>query len=103
MGAYQETSRASGATGYLLTERGWPVSFWRKGKGGEKMKKRIALLITALMLALSMSFGVAGEAFAAKSTTFEKGTCTTKAGQGGGGGSIKEQHHGQCGSQGSDV
>ena len=67
------------------------------------MKKRIALLITALMLALSMSFGVAGEAFAAKSTTFEKGTCTTKAGQGGGGGSIKEQHHGQCGSQGSDV
>ena len=30
------------------------------------MKKRIALLLTALMLALSMSFGVAGGAFAAK-------------------------------------
>jgi hypothetical protein len=67
------------------------------------MKKRIALLITALMLALSMSFGVAGGAFAAKTTTFSKGTCVTKAGEGGGSGSIKEQHHGQCGSQGSDV
>jgi hypothetical protein len=37
------------------------------------MKKRIALLITARMLALSISFGVAGGAFAAKSTTFSKG------------------------------
>jgi hypothetical protein len=64
------------------------------------MKKRIALLMTALMLALSMSFGVAGGAFAAKSTTFSKGTCVTKAGQGGGGGSIKDQHHGSCGSNG---
>jgi hypothetical protein len=81
--------------------------FWgsesEKGRGGEKMKKRIALLITALMLALSMSFGAAGGAFAAKSTTFSKGTCTTKAGQGGGSGEIKDQHHGQCHSQGADV
>jgi hypothetical protein len=65
------------------------------------MRKRITLLIAALMLALTMSFGVGG-AFAAKTTTFEKGTCLTKAGQGGGGGEIKEQHHGQCGSQGAD-
>ena len=40
--------------------------FWREGKEGEKMKVRIALLITALMLALSVSFGVAGGAFAAE-------------------------------------
>ena len=65
------------------------------------MKKRIALLITALMLALSMSFGVAGGAFAAKTTTFSKGTCVTKAGQGGGSGEIKDQHHGACNSNGS--
>jgi hypothetical protein len=61
------------------------------------------MLIMAAMLALTMSFGGAGAAFAAKTQTFSKGTCTVKAGQGGGGGSIKEQHHGQCGSQGSDV
>jgi len=67
------------------------------------MRKRITLLIAALMLALTMSFGAAGGAFAAKTTTFSKGTCITKAGQGGGSGSIKEQHHGQCGSQGSDL
>ena len=67
------------------------------------MRKRIALLLTALMLALSMSFGAAGGAFAAKTETFSKGTCTVKAGQGGGSGSIKDQHHGQCGFQGSDV
>jgi hypothetical protein len=66
------------------------------------MRKRITLLITALMLALTMSFGVTG-AFAAKTTTFEKGVCLTKAGQGGGGGEIKEQHHGQCHSQGADL
>ena len=64
------------------------------------MRKRIALLVVALMLALSMSFGVAG-AFAAKSTTFSKGTCVTKAGQGGGSGEIKDQHHGACNSNGS--
>ena len=67
------------------------------------MRKRITLLVTALMLALTMSFGAAGGAFAAKTQTFEKGTCTVKAGQGGGSGSIKEQHHGNCGSNGSDV
>ena len=65
------------------------------------MRKRLALLFVALMLALSMSFGVAGGAFAAKSTTFSKGTCVTKAGQGGGGGEIKDQHHGACNSNGS--
>jgi hypothetical protein len=67
------------------------------------MRRRITILVTALMLALTMSFGAAGGAFAAKSTTFEKGVCLTKAGQGGGSGSIKEQHHGQCGSNGADV
>jgi hypothetical protein len=48
-----------------------------------------------------MSFGVAGGAFAAKSTTFDKGACVTKAGQGGGGGEIKDQHHGSCHSNGA--
>jgi hypothetical protein len=67
------------------------------------MRKRITLLIVALLLALSISFGVAGGAFAAKTTTFEKGVCLTKAGKGGGDGEIKEQHHGQCHSQGSDL
>jgi hypothetical protein len=66
------------------------------------MRKRITLLVVALMLALTMSFGVAGGAFAAKSTTFEKGVCLTKAGQGGGSGTIKEQHHGSCNSNGAD-
>ena len=65
------------------------------------MRKRIALLVVALMLALTMSLGVAGGAFAAKTTTFSKGTCVTKAGQGGGGGEIKDQHHGACNSNGS--
>ena len=32
-------------------------SRWLEGSGGEKMRKRISLLIAALMLALSMSFG----------------------------------------------
>jgi hypothetical protein len=65
------------------------------------MRKRITLLVAALMLALTMSV-MSVSAFAAKTTTFERGACVTKAGQGGGSGSIKEQHHGQCGSQGSD-
>jgi len=64
------------------------------------MRKRILLLIMALVLALSMSFGVGG-AFAAKTTTFEKGVCMTKAGQGQGGGEIKDRHHGSCNSNGS--
>ena len=63
------------------------------------MRKRISLLLVALMLALTMSVG--SVAFAAKTTTFEKGTCVTKAGEGGGGGEIKDQHHGQCGSNGA--
>jgi hypothetical protein len=66
------------------------------------MRKRMALLFVALMLALSMSFGAAGGAFAAKSTTFSKGACVTKAGQGQGGGEIKDQHHGSCNSNGAD-
>ena len=121
---------ASSATGYLEVESdlGWPVFLlageerrrslertdlskhekhraddqggWERGNS---MRRRITLLLTALMLMLTMSFGGARVALAAKTTTFEKGTCTTKAGNGGGGGSIKEQHHGQCGSNGSDV
>ena len=78
------------------------MSFWREGEGVRRMKKRIALLLTALMLALSMSFGVAGGAFAAKTTTFDKGVCMTKAGQGGGSGEIKDRHHGSCKSNGAD-
>ena len=78
------------------------LSFWREGEGVRRMKKRIALLLTALMLALSMSFGVAGGAFASKTTTFDKRVCMTKAGQGGGSGTIKEQHHGSCNSNGAD-
>jgi len=66
------------------------------------MRKRITLLIVALMLALTMSFGAAGGAFAAKTTTFEKGVCQTKAGQGQGGGEIKDRHHGSCNSNGAD-
>ena len=63
------------------------------------MRKRISLLLLALMLALTMSVG--SVAFAAKTTTFEKGSCTTTAGMGGGGGEVKDQHHGQCGSNGA--
>ena len=67
------------------------------------MIRRITILVTALLLALSMSFGVAGGAFAAKTETFTKGTCTVKAGKGGGSGEIKELHHGQCDSNGADL
>ena len=66
------------------------------------MRKRISLLIVALMVALTMSLGGASMAFAAKTTTFDKGTCQTKAGKGGGGGEIKDRHHGACGSNGAD-
>jgi hypothetical protein len=66
------------------------------------MRKRITSLVVALMMALSMSLCVAGSAFAAKTTTFSKGACVTKAGQGGGGGEIKDQHHGACNSNGAD-
>ena len=65
------------------------------------MRKRISLLIAALMLALTMSLGGAGMAFAAKVTSFDKGTCQTKAGQGNGGGEIRDRHHGACDSNGA--
>jgi Tfp pilus assembly major pilin PilA len=67
------------------------------------MRKRITLLIAALMLALTMSFGSVA-AFAAKTTTEppeSPGTCTVKAGNGQGGGEIKESHHGTCDSNGA--
>ena len=32
-----------------------------------------------------------------------KGTCTVKAGKGGGSGEVKELHHGQCDSNGADL
>ena len=67
------------------------------------MIRRITILVTALLLALSMSFGVAGGAFAAKTETFTKGTCTVKAGKGGGSCEVKELHHGQCDSNGADL
>ena len=72
------------------------------GEREQELRKRITLLIVALMLALTMSFGAAGGAFAAKTTTFEKGVCQTKAGQGQGGGEIKDRHHGSCNSNGAD-
>ncbi len=78
------------------------MCFWTKEKGGEKMRKRVTLLVVALVMALTMSFGVGG-AFAAKTQTFEKGVCTVKAGKGQGSGEIKEEHHGQCHSSGSEV
>ena len=39
------------------------------------MIRRITILVTALLLALSMSFGVAGGAFAAKTETFTRAVC----------------------------
>jgi hypothetical protein len=66
------------------------------------MKRIIMMLTVAAIMVVAMSVA-APSAFAAKTETFERGTCTVKAGQGGGSGSIKDQHHGQCGSQGADV
>ena len=60
------------------------------------------LLTVAAIMVVAMSVA-APSAFAAKTQTFSKGTCTVKAGQGQGGGEIKDQHHGQCGSNGADV
>jgi hypothetical protein len=102
---FSEVQRFLGALEHIHSPKTgvcWTVST-TISEGGEKMRKRITLLIAALMLALSMSMGVAGGAFAAKTETFAKGTCTVKAGQGGGGGEIKDQHHGQCHSHGADV
>jgi hypothetical protein len=47
---------------------------------GDLMRKRITLLIAALMLALTMSFGGAGMAFA-KITPAEPASCENKSGQ----------------------
>ena len=66
------------------------------------MKRIILMLTVAAMLVVAMSVA-APSAFAAKTSTFDKGTCTVKAGQGGGSGEIKDQHHGQCGSNGADL
>jgi hypothetical protein len=49
----------------------------REGRGGEKMRKRITLLIAALMMALSMS--VSGVAFAAINEGPGKGNPDTTA------------------------
>jgi hypothetical protein len=56
-----------------------PVFALAKRRGGEKMKKRITLLIAALMLALSMSFG--GVAFAKITPVKENGGGNTPNGQ----------------------
>jgi hypothetical protein len=66
------------------------------------MKRIILMLTVAAIMVVAMSVA-APSAFAAKTSTFDKGTCTVKAGQGDGSGEIKDQHHGQCGSNGADV
>ena len=53
--------------------------FLDKRKGGEKMRKRITLLIAALMIALSMSFS--SVAFAAITPTKENGGGNTPNGK----------------------
>jgi hypothetical protein len=65
------------------------------------MRKRISLLIAALMLALTMSFS--GVAFAKVATTESNPpgggggqTCTIKTGNGGGSGTIKGEEKGAC-------
>ena len=62
------------------------------------MRKRITLLVTALMLALSMSFG--GVAFAKQATTFERGQTTTHQGNSENS-PVVSCHHGAPGSNGS--
>jgi hypothetical protein len=62
------------------------------------MKKRIALLVTALVMALTMSFG--GTAFAKQATTFEKGQTTTHQGNSTNS-PVVSCHHGSEGSNGS--
>ena len=70
---------------------------------GNSVIKRISLLLAVALMAVMMMAATAAPAFAAKTQTFSKGTCTVKAGQGGGSGSIKDQHHGSCNSNGADV
>jgi hypothetical protein len=63
------------------------------------MRKRITLLITALMLALSMSFG--GVAFAKQAQNFEQGQTTTHQGNSTNS-PVVSCHHGSPNSNGSD-
>ena len=63
------------------------------------MRKRISLLIAALMLALTMSFG--GVAFAKQATTFEKGKTETHQGNSENS-PVVSCHHGAPGSSGSE-
>ena len=62
------------------------------------MRKRITLLVTALMMALTMSFG--GVAFAKQAQTFEKGKTTTHQGNSTNS-PVVECHHGAPHSSGS--
>ena len=64
------------------------------------MKRIILMLTVAAIMVVAMSVA-APSAFAAKSQTFDSGACVTKAGQGGGSGEIKDQHHGACNSNGA--
>jgi hypothetical protein len=63
------------------------------------MRKRISLLIAALALALTMSFG--GVAFAKQAQTFEKGKTETHQGNSTNS-PVVDCHHGSPGSNGSD-
>src|SRR5215210_4089104 len=58
MGAKRGTGGASSATGYL-TARGGRFSRWREGRGGEKMRKRITLLLMLMASTLLVASGVA--------------------------------------------
>ena len=66
MGAYQETSRASSATGYLLTQR--EVGRFRFGEKRKEvrldMRRRITLLVVTALTAAALALGPAGAAFA---------------------------------------
>ena len=70
----------------------------RERRGGEKMKKRITLLMAALMLALTMSFG--GVAFAKQAQTFGGGKTETHQGNSEHS-PVVSCHHGAPGSSGS--
>jgi hypothetical protein len=63
------------------------------------MRKRITLLIAALMLALSMSFG--GVAFAKQAQVFSGGQTTTHQGNSPNS-PVVDCHHGSPNSNGSD-
>jgi hypothetical protein len=64
--------------------------------------KRIIMMLTVAAIPVVAISVTAPSAFAAKTTTFDKGVCQTKAGQGQGGGEIKDRHHGSCKSNGAD-